>query len=191
MLSQQMLTVFQETLQQKYGPIFQRMEAILEQRRLEYMSHLVDSLEENYRRVGLEKQALDKLESGFASEEVKGRFKEILEAQQTLIKEHIDRQSQLKELQLAQNPKEGEVDQEKVKECQEKLDKINATPLTQVDSDKIKAVTTMIDQFNNIVAKNFSVYVNYNDFTFANSRSADDIDSKLTNFFGQHFSGDF
>ena len=57
------------------------MEAILEQRRLEYMSHLVDSLEENYRRVGLEKQALDKLESGFASEEVKGRFKEILEAQ--------------------------------------------------------------------------------------------------------------
>ena len=76
-----MLSVFQETLQSKYGPIFQRMEAVLEQRRLEYMSHLVDSLEENYRRVGLERQALDKLEAGFASDEIKGKFKEILEAQ--------------------------------------------------------------------------------------------------------------
>lgn len=49
----------------------------------------------------------------------------------------------------------------------------------------------MIDQFNNIVAKNFSVYGNYNDFSFANSRSTDDIDAKLSSFFAQHFSGEF
>jgi len=28
----------------------------------------------------------------------------------------------------------------------------------QVDADKIKAMTTRVDEFNNIVAKNFSVY---------------------------------
>lgn len=49
----------------------------------------------------------------------------------------------------------------------------------KVDSDKIKAVTTMVDEFNNIVAKNFSVYGQYDDFSFANSRSADDLEDKL------------
>ena len=49
----------------------------------------------------------------------------------------------------------------------------------------------MVEQFSNIVAKNFSVYANYNDFSFANSRSAEKMDQKLTEFFGQHFSGDF
>lgn len=48
--------------------------------------------------------------------------------------------------------------------------------LAAVDTDKIKAVTTMIDQFNNIVAKNFSVYGQYNDFSFANSRSTEDME---------------
>lgn len=41
------------------------------------------------------------------------------------------------------------------------------------------------------MAKNFSVYGQYNDFSFANSRSVDDMDGKLSAFFAQHFSGDF
>ena len=49
----------------------------------------------------------------------------------------------------------------------------------------------MVDEFNNIVAKNFSVYGQYDDFSFANSRSADDLEEKLNSFFGEHFSGDF
>ena len=49
----------------------------------------------------------------------------------------------------------------------------------------------MVDEFNNIVAKNFSVYAQYNDFSFANSRSSGDIEEKLTAFFKEHFSGDF
>jgi len=41
----------------------------------------------------------------------------------------------------------------------------------------------MVDEFNNIVAKNFSVYAHYNDFSFANSRSSDNIENKLNCFF--------
>ena len=60
-----------------------------------------------------------------------------------------------------------------------------------MDSDKIKAVTSLVDEFNNIVAKNFSVYAQYDDFSFANSRSSDAIEEKLSLFFKEHFSGDF
>jgi hypothetical protein len=56
-----------------------------------------------------------------------------------------------------------------------------------VDTDKIKAVTSMIDHFSNVVAKNFSVYANYNDFSFANSRTAENMDKKLTEFYNQNF----
>ena len=60
-----------------------------------------------------------------------------------------------------------------------------------VDTDKIKAIANIVDEFNNIVAKNFSVYAQYDDFSFANSRSSDKIEEKLNKFFKEHFSGDF
>jgi hypothetical protein len=41
----------------------------------------------------------------------------------------------------------------------------------------------MVDEFNNIVAKNFSVYAQYDDFSFANSRSSDAVELKLKMFF--------
>jgi cupin superfamily acireductone dioxygenase involved in methionine salvage len=63
--------------------------------------------------------------------------------------------------------------------------------LPDVDTDKIKAITSIVDEFNNIVAKNFSVYAQYDDFSFANSRSSDKIEEKLNKFFKEHFSGDF
>ena len=95
----------------------------------------------------------------------------------------------------AAKPKWEEMDTERKvdkPESEEEEDKLDLPPAPKpVDADKIKAVTTMIDQFNNIVAKNFSVYGQYNDFSFASSRSADDIDAKLSAFFSQHFSGDF
>lgn len=56
-------------------------------------------------------------------------------------------------------------------------------PTQLVDSDKIKAITSMVDEFNNIVAKNFSVYAQYDDFSFANSRSSDAVELKLKMFF--------
>lgn len=50
---------------------------------------------------------------------------------------------------------------------------------SKVDPDKIKAIASMVDEFNNVVAKNFSVYAQYDDFSFANSRSSEQIEQKL------------
>lgn len=60
-----------------------------------------------------------------------------------------------------------------------------------VDSDKIKAITTMVDEISSITAKNFSVYARYHDFSFTNSRTNEDLTNKLATFFEDHFSGDF
>lgn len=49
----------------------------------------------------------------------------------------------------------------------------------------------MIDEFNNIVAKNFAVYGQYDDFSFASSRTPENMQAKLEEFFKTHFSGDF
>jgi hypothetical protein len=47
------------------------------------------------------------------------------------------------------------------------------------------------DEFANIIAKNFSVYAHYDDFTFGKSRSTQKVDEKLQTFFKEHFSGDY
>lgn len=60
-----------------------------------------------------------------------------------------------------------------------------------MDSDKIKAITTMVDEISSITAKNFSVYARYHDFSFTNSRTNEDLIDKLATFFDDHFSGDF
>ena len=149
------------------------MEGILAEKKLEYMSHLVENLQANYRRVGLEKEALVKLEKGFADEGIKARFKEVLEEQSMLIKQHVERAATIREHEKAleakraaakpkweemnlERPADAEKPAEPEEDEEEKLDL--PPPPKPVDSDKIKAVTTMIDQYNNIVAKNFSVY---------------------------------
>jgi len=60
-----------------------------------------------------------------------------------------------------------------------------------VDSDKIKVIVELVNEFNNILAKNFNVYGAYEDFSFATTRSADKMEQKLLEFFRAHFSGDF
>ena len=52
-------------------------------------------------------------------------------------------------------------------------------------------MVSLIDEFNNIIAKNFAVYGQYDDFSFANSRSSEKVEEKLHEFFKTHFSGDF
>ena len=49
----------------------------------------------------------------------------------------------------------------------------------------------MVDEFNNIVGKNFSVYAHYDDFSFGKSRSTEKVDEKLKVFFKENFSGEF
>lgn len=52
-------------------------------------------------------------------------------------------------------------------------------PQVSIDSDLIKAISTMVDEFNNIVGKNFSVYAHYDDFSFGKSRSTEKVEEKL------------
>jgi hypothetical protein len=49
----------------------------------------------------------------------------------------------------------------------------------------------MINEFNTIISKNFAVYGKFQDFSFAKSRSADDLNLKIAAFFKEHFSGNF
>ena len=55
------------------------MEQILAQKKMEYLAHLTDSLQQNNERIMMEKQALYKLEKSF--NEIKPKFKESLEKQ--------------------------------------------------------------------------------------------------------------
>lgn len=43
----------------------------------------------------------------------------------------------------------------------------------QVDSAKISALTIILDDFENILSKNFCQFANYEDFSFAKSRTSE------------------
>jgi hypothetical protein len=81
--------------------------------------------------------------------------------------------------------KEGDADNKEAKPEGEEKD------LKVVDKAQIKAVVSLIDELNNIIAKNFAVYGQYDDFSFANTRSFEALEEKLDAFFRSHFSGDF
>lgn len=51
MISQQQLSIYQETLKQKYNPIFDQMDTIMKTKKLEYVSHLSEHLENNNARI--------------------------------------------------------------------------------------------------------------------------------------------
>jgi hypothetical protein len=49
-----------------------------------------------------------------------------------------------------------------------------SSPLTEmpkVNTYQIEALSTMIDDYENIITKNYCVYTNYEDFSFAETRS--------------------
>lgn len=49
----------------------------------------------------------------------------------------------------------------------------------------------MVDDFENIVSKNYCVYTNYEDFSFAQSRSIEKLDGQFKDFVQMNFSGDY
>jgi len=93
MLSQQQLAVYQETLKQKYEPIFQQMDDIMLRKKMEYLDHLVRHLEQNHQRILLERETLGKMEKSF--NQLKPSFKDVLEKQMSNIKKNVERQEKI------------------------------------------------------------------------------------------------
>ena len=60
--------------------------------------------------------------------------------------------------------------EEKEEEAGDDKDK-KEEPELKVNGEQIKAISVITDEFANIIAKNFSVYAHYDDFTFGKSRS--------------------
>jgi hypothetical protein len=100
-------------------------------------------------------------------------------------RENIEHNVRVQNYQNHIGKQKGEKDE---KEPAEKPDDLEMRP---VDSDQIKSIVNLIDEFNNVVAKNYAVYGQYDDFSFANSRSSVKMLEKLEEFFKTHFSGDF
>ncbi len=61
----------------------------------------------------------------------------------------------------------------------------------KVETYKIDAITTSIDDFENVLTKNYCVYTNYEDFSFAKTRSKDHLNDHFSKFIKANFSGDF
>ena len=68
----------------KYAPIFEKMEEIVSEKKLEYLSHLTEHLSQNDDRIRNEKEALIKMEKSFS--ELKPKLKHELEKQLENIK---------------------------------------------------------------------------------------------------------
>jgi hypothetical protein len=69
--------VHQAALKAKYNPIFEKLEKILHDKKMEYMDSMTSNLESNFEKCTLEKQTLSKLEKSF--NQMKPHFKGQLE----------------------------------------------------------------------------------------------------------------
>jgi hypothetical protein len=61
----------------------------------------------------------------------------------------------------------------------------------KVDTCQIEALSTMIDDYENIITKNYCVYTNYEDFSFAQTRSVEQLEQQFKDFVVSTFSGDY
>ena len=52
----------------------------------------------------------------------------------------------------------------------------------EVDSYKVEALSTMLDDYENIINKNFCLFSNYEDFSFAQSRSKEKLEEQFNDF---------
>ena len=60
-----------------------------------------------------------------------------------------------------------------------------------VDTYRISAMAQMLDDFENVLGKNFCQFANYEDFSFAKSRTTESLQEQFYQFFDTHFQGDF
>jgi len=147
-LNHEHFSLYEATLNEKYNPVFQQMRQIINDKREEYTTFLNRQLQQNDERIKNEQQALEKLSLSLQS--IQDCFKTELEHELMTIKVK-------EELQKRENEEEGAAPQEGD-------EAVNAA---RVDTYKINAFFTMLDDFENILKKNFCLFANYEDFSFA------------------------
>ena len=136
------------------------------------MTYLIKQLNQNRDRVQLEKTTLEKLMGSFYP--IGDALVPHLEAQLKNV------QAKEKENEIIigqqQNPSEGES---------------HPASAQTVDRCKIEAINTMVDDFDNIIQKNYCLYANYEDFSFAQTRNKKQLEQQFWDFVRRNFSGEF
>lgn len=128
------------------------MRQTVRERELDYMTYLLKQLDQNKDRVFLEKVTLEKLMSSFGSmsDDVKRKL-----------------EVQLKNIELKDKESERLVDEQEKAGEEEDSPEVHSAGGEPVNAYQIEALSTMIDDFENIINKNYCVYTNYEDFSFA------------------------
>ena len=177
-LRYQQLSFYESTLTEKFTPIFQIMRQTVRERELDYMTYMLKQLHQNKDRVATEKITLEKLMSSYGK--MADDIKRNLEVQLQNI-ELQDKESK----KIVEREEAGE-DSEVNKEAEN-----TSEPPPKVNTYQIEALSTMIDDYENIITKNYCLYSNCEDFTFAQTRSKQQLETQFKEFVDANFSGDY
>jgi hypothetical protein len=150
------LYLYETTLTEKFKPLFKIMRQTVRERELDYMTYLLKQLDQNKDRVSLEKVTLQKLMASYSKVGDD-------------IKRNLEQQLKNIELQDKESAKLVEREQSGVEEPESPI--TSAPEGQKVDTYQIESLSTMIDDYENIITKNYCVYTNYEDFSFAETRS--------------------
>lgn len=136
------------------------------------MTYLLKQLDQNKERIDTERVSFEKLMTSFdgVSDTITSNFK-----------------AQLTNIEKAEKESKSLVDSV----GEESKKPLDTKPLTQVDTYQIEALSTIVDDYENIVNKNYCVYTNYEDFSFAQSRSVERLEEQFKDFVASNFSGDY
>ena len=118
------------------------------------MTYLLKQLDQNKDRVALEKITLQKLMASYSK--VADSIK-------------VNLEQQLKNIELQDKESAKLVEREQTGQIESESPTTSEIP--KVNTYQIEALSTMIDDYENIITKNYCVYTNYEDFSFAETRS--------------------
>ena len=138
------------------------------------MTYLLKQLDQNKDRVALEKITLQKLMASYSK--VADSIK-------------VNLEQQLKNIELQDKESAKLVEREQTGQVESESPTTSEIP--KVNTYQIEALSTMIDDYENIITKNYCVYTNYEDFSFAETRSIEQLDKQFKDFVVSAFSGDF
>lgn len=173
-LRYQQLFLYETTLTEKFKPLFQIMRQTVRERELDYMTYLLKQLDQNKDRVALEKVTLQKLMASYAK-----------------VGDDIRRNLEVQLHNIEVQDKEAARLVEREQSGIEDSDPAATIEAPKVNTYQIEALSTMVDDYENIISKNYCVYTNYEDFSFAESRSIEQLEKQFKDFVVSAFSGDF